>query len=91
MKSNWLIGFFLITSPVLKAQNEFFIISDKDGFVNVRSKPNAGSQVICQLETPVPPEDSRAAKLAVGRTVTCRGKVTFQSARSILLEHCTFE
>ena len=48
-------------------------------------------QIYCHLETPVPPEDPKAAKLAVGKTVTVRGKLTSQSGRFISLGYCTFE
>ena len=46
-------------------------------------------QIYCHLETPVPPEDPKAAKLAVGKTVTVRGKLTSQSGRFISLGYCT--
>jgi hypothetical protein len=45
--------------------------------------------IYCHLETPVPPEDPKAAKLAVGKTVTVRGKLTSQSGRFISLGYCT--
>jgi hypothetical protein len=48
-------------------------------------------QIVCHLETPVPPEDAKAARLAVGKTVTVRGKLTSQSGRFISLGYCTFE
>jgi hypothetical protein len=48
-------------------------------------------RIYCDLENPVPRDDPRAAKLAVGKTVTVRGKLTSLSGRSLALGYCTFE